>query len=99
MIDFNDIFKDYVILDKEEVRNQILTEAYSKEKLERIFAIRVAKDTVNDTRFHPVLMILVSSLKQILDDPDYYLVEYRGDEEILDESDRYLGRRMIEKIF
>lgn len=99
MTDFNDIFKDYAILDKEEVRNRVLTEAYSKEKLKRIFAIRVAKDTVNDTRFHPVLMILLSSFKQILDDPDYYLVEYRGDEETLNESDRYVGRRMIEKIF
>lgn len=99
MIDFNDIFKDYAVLDKEEVRNHILTEAYSKEKLKRIFAIRVAKDAVNDARFYPVSMTILSSLKQTLDDPDCYLVEYRGDEEILDESDRCLGRRMVEKIF
>ena len=96
MTDFNDIFKSFVILDKEEVRNHILTKAYSKEKLGRMYAIRAVKD---DTRMLPLSMILVCSLMETLDDPDYYLVEYRGDEEILDESDRYLERRMIEKIF
>ena len=79
MIDFNDIFKDYTILDKEEVIARIFTNYYSKEKLERMYVIRVVKD---DMRVIPILsMILRSSLKQTLNDPDYYLVEYRGDEE------------------